>query len=503
MEYFNNIQDKEKIKEDISQYNLFGEEIENRGVSVIIDSDNNPNNNIGIIRIEQNIRWVFIDNFFKISESGSTIKRELYAGIINFLSMSYILACNPSILSISGIPKNDASSGTCLATFVATFIAGIFGNIPIGCAPGVGLSAYFSYSVMSNVNYDHNLGLMMVFLSGLIVFILTLFKITPYIINNIPTFMKMSTIVGMGLFLSLVGLTEIGLVKNGIESILELGDLTNWKIWLFLLNLLLITFLEMRKIHGSMMLSIISIALLYFIISEEWPKHFISIPVFDNITQIINYKNFELFLKLPISSILNVLISFILVLILDVGGVVFAITKMGNLPESQKRTKWALLSASIGTMLASIFGCSPIIVHIESVAGILVGGRTGLTAITTSLLFLLSIVLTPFFNSLPLCSTTAITIFIGTLMMKQSKEINWEKYDVALPAFLTIIMMPFTFSISYGIFFGLGTYFVFCLLRKETWYKIARKIYTKVEEPQEPQEPLSSESHENMILCNS
>ena len=426
-----------------------------------------------------------IDNFFKISESNSTLKTEIYAGIVNFLAMSYILACNPTILSVSGIDKKYASSGTSLATFIGTFIAGIFGNIPIGCAPGIGLSAYFSYSVMSEIN-DHNLGLLFIFLSGCIVFLLTLLNIPPYIINNIiPKFIKISTIVGMGLFLSFIGLTEIGLIEKGNNTILKIGDLTDWKIWLFIFNIFMITFLDMKKIHGSIILSIILTSLLYYLISDEWPTKFISKPNFDNVTNIINKENFQLLIQLPILKIINILFSFIMVIILDVGGVIFAIIQIGKFKQTNKMTKWALISTSIGTMFASILGCSPIIVHIESIAGVLVGGRTGLTAITTSFLFLLSLILTPLFQNLPLCSTTSITIFIGVLMMKQCKEIDWEKKDIALSAFLTIIMMPFTFSISYGIYFGLGTYIIFSLLKKENWYKIGKKIYVFREKEKE------------------
>jgi len=416
-----------------------------------------------------------IETFFEIRDRNSTISTEIYAGFVNFLTMSYILACNPTILSKSGIPIHNASSATCLATFIATMIAGIFGNVPIGCAPGVGLSAYFSYSVMSQINNDYNLGLFMIFLSGTIVLLMTLIKLTQTIIYYIPSFMKMATIVGMGLFLSLIGLVSSEIIiksTDGSDSLLQLGNMTDWKIWLFLFNLLLITILEMRHIHGSMIISILSTALLYFIISGNWPTHFIDIPSFLNVNHIVNYDNLMKFIHLPIGSVIGIMSSFIMVMILDVGGVIFAITKIGNLPESKPRTKWALLSTSIGTMVASILGCSPIIVHIESIAGILVGGRTGLTAITTALLFGISIIISPLLNSLPTCSTAAITIFIGTLMMKQCKDINWDKYEIAVPAFLTIIMMPFTFSISYGIFFGLGSFFILKLFTNDFWIMI-------------------------------
>jgi AGZA family xanthine/uracil permease-like MFS transporter len=438
---------------------------------VYIDFDEYEFNN-GIIEPNNNKLLSFFDNYFQISESGSNIKTELYAGLINFLAMSYILACNPNILLVSGIDIQYASSGTSLATFIGTFIAGFLGNIPIGCAPGIGLSAYFSYSVMSEIN-NHNLGLLFVFLSGLIVFLLTLLKIPPYLINNIiPKFIKVSTIVGMGLFLSFIGLTEVGLIKKGSNTLLQIGDLTDWRILLFIFNFFLITFLDMKKIYGSMILSIIFTSILYYFISDEWPTEFISKPNFDNIFNIINKENFQLFIQLPLSKIFNILFSFIMVMILDVGGVTFAITKIGNINNSEKMTYWGLISISIGTLFASIFGCSPLIVHIESIAGILVGGRTGLTSITTSFFFLLSLILTPLFNNLPLCSTTSITIFIGALMMKQCKNIDWEKNDIALSAFLTIIMMPFTYSISYGIYFGLGIYFIFSFLKIKNWYII-------------------------------
>jgi AGZA family xanthine/uracil permease-like MFS transporter len=453
-------------------------------INLLNDDFTEVNNNV-LIENNHNKIFLYIDNFFKISEKGSTIKTEIYAGIVNFLSMSYILACNPTILAVTGININYVSSGTALASFIGTFMVGIFGNAPIGCAPGIGLSAYFSYSVASDLK-NYNLGFLFIFLSGFIVFFLTLFNIPPYILNNIiPKFIKLSTIVGMGLFLSLIGLTEIGLVVKGSgDTLLKLGDLTDWKIWLFLFNIILITLLDIKKIHGSIILSIIITSLLYFFINQEWPTEFISLPHFNDITNILNQKNFELLIELPISKILNILFSFIMVIILDVGGVIFAITQIGNL-EKNKITKWALISTSFSTMCASILGCSPIIVHCESIAGVIVGGRTGLTSITTSLFFLLSLILTNFFQNLPLCSTTSITIFIGALMIQQSTEINWKHKDIALSAFLTIIMMPFTFSISYGIYFGLGSYFIFCLFKKENWYKIAEKIYIvkKIEPP--------------------
>ena len=426
-------------------------------VSVLIESDES------IMEEKEVIPKNCVDRYFKISENNSTIPKEIYAGVVNFLTMSYILACNPMILSKSGIPIHNASSATCLATFIATLIAGLLGNVPIGCAPGVGLSAYFSYSVIPLINNDYHLGLLMIFLSGAFVFIFTILKVTPLIIYYIPSFMKMATIVGMGLFLSLVGLVAANIIVSSDDnsgSILKLGDITDWKIWLFMLNLFLTTILEMKKVHGSMIISILATALIYFIIQEDWPMKIIALPEFLNINRIINKNNFTKFIHLPILTIITVMVSFILVLILDVGGVIFAITKMGNLKESKSRTKWALLSTSIGTMIAAILGCSPIIVHIESVAGVLSGGRTGLTAVTTALLFGISIIISPLLNSLPTCSTAAITIFIGALMMKQCKDIKWEKYEVAVPAFLTIIMMPFTFSISYGLFFGLGAYFI-------------------------------------------
>ncbi len=448
-----------------------------------------------------------IDKYFKITERGSTIKTEIYAGVVNFLAMSYIMACNPTILSKSGIPIQYASSATCMATMFATLIAGIIGNVPIGAAPGVGLSAYFSYSVMKEVNNDYNLGLFMIFCSGLIVFILTLLKITPLIIDNIPKFMKLSTIVGIGLFLSLVGLTSANIIISPSDgsSILALGDLGDWRIWLFFLNLFLITILEMNHIKGSMIISIGTTALLYFIISDDWLDHFVAIPSFNDMTEVINHNILMKFLHLPITTILSVMFSFISVLILDVSGVIFAITKIGGLTESKSRTKWALLSSSIGTMVASLLGCSPIIIHIESVAGVLVGGRTGLTAVITAILFGLSIIISPIFNSLPNCSTAAITIFIGTLMMRQCKEIEWEKYEIALPAFLTIIMMPFTFSISYGIFFGLGSYLLLILIKKlkEQVLKRSVQIEQVIFDGVSVLSSDISSSHSDMLLCDS
>jgi len=478
-------------------------------VSVLIISDEEPSFKIreNTIEVIEDIRvpycLIWLDRYFEISERNSSFKTELYAGLVNFLTMSYILACNPTMLSISGINIDNASSATCLGTLIATLFAGIVGNVPIGCAPGVGLSAYFSYSIVREINYDYNLGLFIICFCGIIVFLLTLFKVTPYIVNKIPTFMKMATIVGMGLFLSLIGLvsSKIIIPSGNSDSLLELGNILDWKIMLFFFNLLLITFLELKKVRGSVIISIFITALLYFIISEDWNIQFIDLPRFKNVTDVINWKNCLAFYNLPITTILSIMSSFILVLILDVGGVIFAITKIGNLPASRSRTRWALFSSSIGTIVASIFGCSPIIVHIESVAGVLVGGRTGLTAVTTALLFGISMIISPLFNSLPLCSTGPITIFIGALMIKQCKDINWDRFDIAVPAFLTIIMMPFTFSISYGLFFGLGSYFILKFFNIDTWKNII--LNRRVIKAEDIENISNISSHSDMLLCDS
>ena len=266
---------------------------------VLPKPDNNPSQTTTPQTREYNYKiFKYLDDYFKITARQSTIMREIRGGTVGFLTLAYIVLLNPQVLNVSGIPYEHAASSTCLASCIATLICGIFGNIPVGCGPGVGLSAYFSYGMIPGIIANNTpqfepylQGLFMVFISGAIVFVLTLPGFVTWIVNALPHFIKVSTIVGMGLFLAFVGMVDVGLVKHASgqgNAILELGDMTSWIIWLSLLNTLLIATLKYFKINGSLLVCIIITSILYFAISENWPKRIIDLPKFMNPLPVFN-----------------------------------------------------------------------------------------------------------------------------------------------------------------------------------------------------------------------
>lgn len=316
----------------------------------------------------------YLDNYFEITARDSTIMREIRGGTVGFLTLAYIVLLNPQVLNVSGIPYEYAASSTCLASCIATLICGIFGNIPVGCGPGVGLSAYFSYGMIPQIISNNTpqfqpylQGLFMAFLSGAIVFILTLPGIVTSIVNALPHFIKVATIVGMGLFLAFVGMVDVGLVKQSTgqgNAILELGDMSSWIIWLSLLNTLLIATLKYFKINGSLLVCIIVTSIIYFGISEKWPTKIIDFPKFMDPLSVLNFESIS---HLPIQTAFQSIISFVLILFLDVSGVTFAIAKLCGLAE-QKETlisfqKSAFIGTSIGSMIAALLGNDYIYVY--------------------------------------------------------------------------------------------------------------------------------------------
>eukprot|EP00484_Ammonia_sp_Unknown_P026358 CAMPEP_0197023872 /NCGR_PEP_ID=MMETSP1384-20130603/4510_1 /TAXON_ID=29189 /ORGANISM="Ammonia sp." /LENGTH=559 /DNA_ID=CAMNT_0042452161 /DNA_START=75 /DNA_END=1754 /DNA_ORIENTATION=- len=425
-----------------------------------------PTNKKNQSAIVRGFHWM--DNYFEISKRGSSFGTEIRGGTVGFLTLAYIVLLNPQVLAISGIPYQYAASSTCLASGIATLICGIWGNIPVGCGPGVGLSAYFSYGMVPAIMGSHPSrhpyydGLFMAFLSGAVVFVLTIPGIVTYIVSLLPQFIKVATIVGMGLFLAFVGMVDVGLVVHGKgDAILDLGDMGSWVIWLALMNCLLISSLKYFKINGSLLLCIIVTSIIYFAVSGEWPTEFISFPKFMNPYLVLDPNMIK---HLPIQTALESIISFVLIIFLDVSGVTFAIARLCGLCEERRTLmafqKSAYIGTSIGTMIAALLGCSPIIVCIETSSGAAAGARTGLSAVVMALYFFVSMFLGPVIGAVPAAATSPVLIFIGTLMMGQVGQIAWDNMRIAIPAFFCIAMMPFTYSISNGLFFGVLAFFM-------------------------------------------
>jgi len=404
---------------------------------------------------ESRYNWkvlIVLDNYFRITERGSTFWLETQAGLTTFLTMSYIVIVNPLLMASSGLDKNVCIAGTCIASAVTSFLVGVFGNLPVGCAPGIGLTAYFTYGLVGGVTTAEQ-ALAISMLSGLIMVILTLSGLANMILNNIPRYIKSATIVGMGLLISLIGMVDLKLVVPGTNgSILSLGDLSRWNIWLAIFALVAMCCLHYKEFKSGCLLTIVLVSLIVFGIENSWPSQIVSVPAVRSPVQLLDF-HFQ-----SVASVITGIISFILVLLFDVSGVIYGCAKKAALVNEDNKVPGqfqSLLSVSVGSILASFVGCSPIIIGVESMSGIAAGGRTGFTAVVVSFMFALSLVIGPLLGSVPVEAYSPVLMFVGVIMMEQVKCINWSHTPEALPAFFTIAFMSFTYSIANGVFAGL------------------------------------------------
>jgi len=443
----------------------------------------------------------YIDRFFSVSARGSSLSTEVQAGIANFLTMSYILAANPRVLSESQTPVDFAASATCLASFISTLLA-TFTNLPVTIAPGLGLSAFFSFGIASKVNTifaisdGYLLASLLSFVAGAVVLLLALTNLISGLTRRIPEFLKIATTVGLALFLSLIGLSLVGIVQadvSGGASLMQLGDFSDVDVWLAVFCIVLISIFDVNHINGGFIFSIALTGALYFLLHWTVPSAVISSPKMQNIGAIFAESNLQRMVseKLPLIGIIGDVLSIVVVHILDALATLFAVRSLldavldndANDKAKEKRCdeivsatafRRSFVCVGVGSMIAALFGCSPVIIAMESLSGVMVGGRTGLAALVTALLFALSMPLLPLFASLPAVVTIPCLVFIGGKMMQTVVLIDWDDAAIALPAFVTIIIIPFSYSIPNGIGCGLALYLILKASRKvigvvESW----------------------------------
>jgi len=402
-----------------------------------------------------------MEKFFKLKEHNTTVKTEVLAGITTFMTMAYILAVNPGILSATGMDANAVFLATAISAGVATLVMALVANLPFALAPGMGLNALFAFTVVLGMGYSWEMALAAVFIEGIIFIILTFLNVREAIINCIPVGVKKAVSVGIGLFIAFIGLynSNTGIVQLGdANSVpLILGKLSwNSPALLIVIGLLIISILLVLKVHGALLIGILASTV-------------IGIPM--GITPLptnwgLNFNLSEIAFKFDFSQVLSidmlvVLFTFLFVDMFDTVGTLIGVsTKAGMLTKDGKvpNAKQALLADAIGTTFGACMGTSTVTTYVESASGVTEGGRTGLTALTTSLLFFLAIFLSPIFLMIPSAATAPALIIVGVFMMSPVVEIKWSDYLEAIPAFLTIIMMPLTYSIAEGIAFGMTSY---------------------------------------------
>ena len=396
-----------------------------------------------------------IERLFKLSENHTTFRTEVLAGITTFLTMCYIIIVNPLILAETGMDHGAVFVATCLAAAIGCLVMGMIANYPIALAPGMGLNAYFTYSVCLGMGVPWQTALAAVFVSGLVFLAISFLKIREAIVNAIPMSLKFAIGGGIGLFLALIALKNAGIIVDNSATLVGLGNIKQPTVLLALLGFLFIVVLHHFKIRGAIIISILVITVIATVLGLNEFKGVVGhIP---SITPTFMQMDFE---GLFTASMVGVIFVFFIVDLFDSTGTLVGVAHRAGLLQDGKlpRLKKALFADSTAIVAGAALGTSSTTPYIESASGVAAGGRTGLTAVVVALLFLSCLFLAPLAQSVPSFATAPALLFIGVLMIQGITHIDWDDITEAVPAFLTIVFMPFTYSIADGIAMGFISY---------------------------------------------
>lgn len=392
------------------------------------------------------------ERLFKLSEHGTNFRTEILAGITTFLTMSYIIFVNPDILSSTGMDRNAVFVATCLAAALGTFIMAFLANWPIGMAPGMGLNAFFSYTVVGSMGYSWQVALGAVFISGLLFFLLSIFKIREWVINSIPLPLRSAIAAGIGLFLALIALKSAGIVVDNPATLVGAGDMTQPGPMLAALGFMVIVALAYRRVTGAVMIGILLVTGISLLAGFTRTDGLVSAP--PSLAPTLLQLDIRGALDV---GLVSVIFAFLFVDLFDTSGTLIGVAqKAGLVDEKGKlpRLGRALMADSSATMFGSLLGTSTTTSYVESAAGTAVGGRTGLTACVVAALFLLSLFLSPLAGAVPPYATAPALFFVAVLMTSGLVQVDWEDLTEAAPVVVTALVMPLTFSIANGIALG-------------------------------------------------
>ncbi|QIA06675.1 NCS2 family permease [Draconibacterium halophilum] len=396
-----------------------------------------------------------LEKFFKLKENNTSVKTEIVAGITTFMTMAYILAVNPDILSATGMDKNALFTATALSAFVATLVMALVARLPFALAPGMGLNAFFAFTVVLGMGHSWQFALTAVFLEGIIFILLTAFNIRELIVNAIPLPLKHAVSAGIGLFIAFIGLQNSGIIVNNDATLVGLGDIGSAAVLVAIGGVVLTAVLLALKVKGALLIGIFAatIAGLPFGVTVMPEGTLVDTP--PSLAPI--FWKFE-FSQIFTFDMMIVLFTFLFVDMFDtVGTLVGVSSKAGMLDKEGRvpRVKQALFADSIGTFFGAIFGTSTVTTYVESASGVAEGGKTGLTSLSTAALFLVALFFAPIFTMVPAAATAPALILVGFFMMSPILNIDFDNYTESIPAFITIIVMPLTYSIAEGIVFGM------------------------------------------------
>ena len=403
-----------------------------------------------------------MEKLFQLQAHKTNVRTEIIAGLTTFLAMAYILAVNPLILSDAGLNPGSVFTATALSAAIATLMMAVLANLPVALAPGMGLNAFFTYTVVIGMKYSPATALTAVFLEGLLFILLSFFNVREAIVESIPINLKKAVAAGIGLFITLIGMKNAEIIVDNPATLVGLGNVTSGPALLGIIGLVITAVLYVLRVPGSILLGILITTVIGIPMGvtvpfggwENWSIVSVpAAPVFWNF-DFSNVFSFQFF---------TVFFSFLFVDIFDTVGTLVGVTnraglvdKDGNIP----RVKQALLSDAIGTVFGAMMGTSTVTSFVESTSGVAAGGRTGLTALTTGVFFLIALIFSPLFLLIPSAATAPALIIVGFLMLSAAAEIDFTDPTEGIPAFLTIVMMPFTYSIAEGIVYGILSYVI-------------------------------------------
>lgn len=407
--------------------------------------------------------------WFELAERGTTVRTEVLAGATTFLTMAYIIVVNPAILGAAGMPIAAVAAATCFAAGVASILMGCFANVPLALAPGMGLNAYFSFTVVQGMGVPWPVALGCVLISGVVFLLLTAAGIRQMILAAIPPHLLAAVAGGIGLFIGFIGLKNAGIVVNNPATSVALGDLHAPSAALALIGLVTIAVLSVWRVRGAVLIGIVATTLI------GWVFGLVAFTPQPYSFEALTETAFKLDLGGVFGAdgrhglgVIEILFVFLFVDLFDNIGTLVAVTKRAGLvaPDgSIPRLNRMLFTDAIATMIGALAGTSTVTSYVESAAGVEAGGRTGLTAVVTGLLFLAAMFVAPYAQLIPAAATAPALILVGALMMMPLAEVAWDDPEVAIPAFLTVALIPLTFSIANGLAFGITAHAVLKLLR--------------------------------------
>ncbi len=411
-----------------------------------------------------------LGRLFKLKQHGTTVRTETIAGITTFLTMVYIVFVNPQILGAAGMDTQAVFVTTCLIAAFGSIFMGLLANLPVALAPAMGLNAFFAFVVAGAMGISWQVGMGAIFWGAIGFLLLTLFRIRYWMIANIPVSLRVGITSGIGLFIGMMGLKNAGIVVANPETLVTIGNLSSHSVLLGALGFFIIAVLASRNIHAAVLVSIIVTTLIGWALGDVKYGGVFSMP--PSVTSVVGQVDIAGALNVGLAG---VIFSFMLVNLFDSSGTLIGVTDKAGLADEKgkfPRMKQALYVDSISSVAGAFIGTSSVTAYIESSSGVSVGGRTGLTAVVTGILFLLVIFLSPLAGMVPAYAAAGALIYVGVLMTSSLARVKWDDLTEAVPAFITAVMMPFSFSITEGIALGFISY---CVMKLGTgrWREIS------------------------------